>query len=102
MVAVSPDERERLAKLAEGNSITYPLLIDASGAVIDRYGIRNEKQTEAVLPHPTALVLDGEGRVRYKRIDVDYTIRPPAEDLVDAVKALSSPASGRPGTAGPS
>jgi len=99
---VSPDERSRLAQFAEGNDITYPLLMDSSGEVIDRYGIRNHQSTEAVLPHPTALVLDRDGRVRYQRVDVDYRVRPPAQDLVDAVRALSSPAADPPGTGDPS
>ena len=45
-------------------------------------------RADGVLPDPTALVIDGEGRVRYKRIDEDYTERPPAEELVEAVRAL--------------
>ncbi len=102
MLAVSADQQSRLAQFAEGNDITYPLLIDADGSVFDRYGIRNRRSTDAVLPDPTALVLDADGRVRYKRIDVDFRVRPPARDLVDAVRALSPPAADRPGTASPS
>jgi len=99
---VSADEQPRLAKFADGNSITFPLLIDSSGEVIDRYGIRNPRSTDAVLPHPTALVLDRDGRVRSKRIDVDYRVRPPAEDLVEAVRALSRAGADPPETADPS
>jgi len=88
VLAVSPDEPKRLQKFAIANGITYPLLIDADGAVIERYGIRNERHKDGVLPDPTALVLDRDGRVRYKRIDVDYTKRPPVEDLVEAVRSL--------------
>jgi peroxiredoxin len=94
---VSADQPERLKKFIQGNGITFPLLIDADGAVIDRYGIRNLRATDHVLPDPTALVLDGEGRVRYKRIDVDYTVRPPAKDLVEAVRKLTPPATDRSG-----
>lgn len=97
---MSADEPERLKELARGNGIAFPFLVDADGAVIDRYGIRNRRQTKAILPDPTALVLDADGKVRYKRIDVDYTVRPPASDLLDAVRKLTPPASGRPGTAG--
>lgn len=85
---MSPDEPERIQKFVNANDITYPLLIDADGAVIDRYGIRNERHKKGVLPDPTALVIDQEGRVRYKRIDVDYTERPPVEDLLEALRSL--------------
>jgi peroxiredoxin len=87
-VAVSPDDPANVRKLAEANGLGYTLLSDPGGEVIERYGIRNRQHTSGVLPDPTALVIDREGRVRYKRIDEDYTVRPPAEELVEAVRAL--------------
>jgi len=86
--AVAPDDVERLRKLAEGSELAFPILRDPEGETIIRYRIRNERHTDGVLPDPTALVIDREGKVRWKRIDVDYTKRPPAEDLVEAVRAL--------------
>lgn len=87
--AVAPDDAERLQKFAEGNKLAFPVLRDPEGRTIVRYGIRNERHTDGVLPDPTALVIDREGKVRWKRVDVDYTKRPPAEDLVEAVRALT-------------
>jgi peroxiredoxin len=86
--AVAPDETESLRKLALGSGLGYPVLRDPGGETIIRYGIRNERHTDGVLPDPTALVIDREGKVRYERIDVDYTKRPPAEELVAAVRKL--------------
>lgn len=37
------------------------------------------------VPHPTAVIVDAEGVVRYVRQDVDYTKRPSAEELLAAV-----------------
>jgi len=37
------------------------------------------------VPHPTAVIVDSEGVVRYVRQDVDYTKRPSTEELVAAV-----------------
>ena len=88
VVAVSPDDPANVRKLAEANGLEYTLLSDPSGEVIERYGIRNRQHTSGVLPDPTALVIDRAGRLRYKRIDEDYTVRPPAEELVKAVRAL--------------
>jgi peroxiredoxin len=87
-VAVSPDDPERVRKLAEANGLEYTFLTDPGGEVIEGYGIGNPRHTNGVLPHPTALVIDRAGRVRYKRIDEDYKVRPPAEELVEAVRAL--------------
>jgi peroxiredoxin Q/BCP len=89
VLAISPDSPARVEKFLEKNALGFPLLTDEGGEVIIRYGIRNRKHEGDVLPDPTALVLDAEGRVRYERIDVDYTVRPPATELVDAVRELS-------------
>lgn len=88
VVAVSTDDPASVRKLAEANGLGYTILTDPGGEVIERYGIRNRRHMDGVLPDPTALVLDGQGRVRYKRIDEDYTLRPPTEDLVEAVRRL--------------
>lgn len=88
VVAVSTDDPANVRKLAEANSLRYTILTDPGGEVIERYGIRNRQHTDGVLPDPTALVIDGEGRVRYRRIDEDYTVRPPTEELVEAVREV--------------
>ena len=90
MVAVSPDDPERVEQFLEKNALGFPLLTDEGGEVIIEYGIRNREHEDGVLPDPTALVLDGEGRVVYKRIDPDYTVRPPASELVEAVRELEA------------
>jgi peroxiredoxin len=40
------------------------------------------------LAHPTTLVIDRAGTVRFAHIDYDYTNRPAAEDLLAVLKAL--------------
>lgn len=89
VLAVSTDAPENVAKLAEANDLAYTFLTDAGGEVIQRYGIRNRRHEGEVLPDPTSLVLDAEGRVRAKWIEEDYTVRPPAEELVDAVRQMN-------------
>ena len=39
-------------------------------------------------PHPTAVVVDADGVVRYFRQDVDYTKRPDSADLLTSIDAL--------------
>jgi hypothetical protein len=50
------------------------------------YGVLNDARGD--LPHPTALVIDPGGIVRYWRQDVDFTRRPPTSELLAAVRAL--------------
>ena len=68
----------------DGMLIEYQLLADPDHAVIDRYGIFNADSPLPV-PHPTTLVIDQEGVVRWKFIEVDYRIRPTNEDILTAL-----------------
>jgi peroxiredoxin Q/BCP len=43
VVGISPDRPEKLAKFAEKESLTYPLLSDTDKAVMDAYGAFGEK-----------------------------------------------------------
>jgi hypothetical protein len=40
------------------------------------------------VPHPTAVVVDGEGVIRFFRLDVDYTRRPSSAELLEALDGL--------------
>jgi peroxiredoxin len=61
-------------------------LSDVDHKVIDRYGILN--QSSKVLPHPATYVIDKDGIVRFKSVDVDYRRRPTNQQILDALKAL--------------
>jgi peroxiredoxin len=37
------------------------------------------------VPHPTAVIVDSDGTIRYFRQDVDYKQRPSSEDLLAAL-----------------
>ena len=43
VVGISPDKPEKLAKFAEKESLTYPLLSDSDRSVMDAYGAYGEK-----------------------------------------------------------
>ena len=86
--AVAQDDPQRLAEMAEGSGLEFPVLHDPEGEVILRYGLGNEAFTRGVIPHPAALVIDRDGTVAWKRIDVQYQERPSPDELLDAVRAL--------------
>jgi len=54
--------------------------------VIDRYGIFNPESRG--LPHPATYVIDKEGIVRWKFVEVDYRVRPTNEQVLEALKKL--------------
>jgi peroxiredoxin len=84
-VAVSIDSHEDskklIKKLAERSPGEYdfPFLQDHNHKVIDRYGILNPDGKG--WPHPATFVIDKQGIVRWKFIEVDYKKRPSNEQI---------------------
>jgi peroxiredoxin len=64
---------QKLQKRSPGN-YDFPFLEDKNHKVIDRYGIFNPDGQG--LPHPATYVIDKQGMVRWKFIEVDYRKRP--------------------------
>lgn len=96
-LAISIDAPEASAKLAKGiasdgrGPAGFPFLHDPLGRVILRYGIRDESyrgQKEYGLPYPSVFVLDEKGRVRWSKVERDYTQRPSNEDVAAALDAI--------------
>ena len=96
IVAVSVDDRERqqmmIDRVAEEYGVdmtSITLLSDPNHEVIDRYGIFNDAEPrERPVPHPTTLVIDTEGVIRWKITEVDYTMRPENEDILAALREV--------------
>jgi peroxiredoxin len=71
-------------------TLDYTLLSDPDHRVIDRYGVFNaEAAPDREIPHPTTLVVDREGIVRWKMTEVDYRVRPTNEDILRELRALA-------------
>jgi peroxiredoxin Q/BCP len=84
---ISPDaDEKRMSSFRDGSGITFPLLVDADSAAIESYGILNEEQGE--VPHPTVVVVDRDGAIRFFHLGEDYRERPPAATILDALRAL--------------
>ncbi len=95
LLAISIDDRALQGRMLDrvaaqdGRPVDYPLLSDPDHAVIDRYGLRNQEDPrDRPLPHPTVLVLDQEGTVRWKFIEQNYKIRPTNDDILAALRAV--------------
>lgn len=57
------------------------MLSDADHRVIDRYGLLNENSKRAI-PHPATYVIDRDGKVRWRFVEVDYKLRPSNADVL--------------------
>lgn len=95
ILAVSVDDREKqqmmIDRISREDGIVpdYPLLSDPDHRVIDRYGLFNpDESRRRPVPHPTTLVIDRRGVVRWKFVETNYRIRPEPEDILAALNAL--------------
>jgi alkyl hydroperoxide reductase subunit AhpC len=66
--------------------VEFPLLEDQNHKVIDRYGLLNPQGKG--WPHPATYVIDKQGVVRWKFVEVDYKVRPTNVQILDALKAV--------------
>lgn len=95
IVTVSVDDRDGMQLMIDrvaaddGMAPDFIMLSDPDHAVIDRYGLFNENAPpNRPLPHPATYVIDKEGVVRYRFVEVDYRVRPTNEDILEVLKTL--------------
>ena len=80
--------RKFVSKLKEKfpGDYNFPFLEDKNHKVIDRYGIFNPDGKG--WPHPATYVIDKQGIVRWKFIEVDYTKRASNEQILRALRQI--------------
>lgn len=93
---ISNDDADKLRELRASEGLEMPFLLDPDAATIKRYGVFNE-ESERVIPHPTALIIDKDGVVRFVRVDEAYQQRPSVEELAEALLRLRRIPRMRPG-----
>lgn len=92
ILAVSIDSHEDSKKFAQklkerfAGDIDFPLLEDRNHKVIDRYGILNPDGKG--WPHPATYVIDKQGLVRWKFVEVDYTKRSTNEQILRELRKI--------------
>jgi peroxiredoxin len=92
LLALSIDDREKIQLMLDrivgqgGTAPDYTFLSDPGHRVIDRYGLLNPSGRG--WPHPATYLIDRDGVVRWKFIEVNYKIRPTNEMIVAALAKL--------------
>jgi peroxiredoxin len=80
---------DRVAEENDGYVIDFTLLSDLDGAIINRYGLFNRDDLKGrAIPHPTAYVIDRDGRVHWKFTEVNYRVRPENEGILAALAEI--------------
>jgi len=88
----SPDDLQRMVdriSAEDGAMPDFPFLTDSGHGVIDRYGLYNPDDPRGrQLTHPATFVIDKDGVVRWRFVEVDYRVRPGNEDILAALADL--------------
>jgi peroxiredoxin len=106
LVAITPEKPDLTTVTAESKKIEFPILTDENNkfakkiglvfglgpelkAVYEKFGIDLEKSQgnkEWNLPMPATYVVSKQGKIVYAFVDVDYTQRASAEDVMAALE----------------
>jgi peroxiredoxin len=92
ILAVSVDSHEDSKKFVQKlkerfkGDLDFPLLEDKDHKVISRYGILNPNSKG--WPHPATYVIDKQGMVRWRFIEVDYKKRPANSQILEELRKL--------------
>jgi peroxiredoxin len=95
--AISVDSAAQSRAFAESiaadgrGTVTFRMLSDPGHRVIDAYGLADPRYARLDyfgIPFPATYVIDRTGRVRWVRVDRDYTQRPPNSEIRAALDAL--------------
>jgi peroxiredoxin len=78
-------------KFLEKHPVSFPFLLDEDRTVTKAYGLYHWLATDAInIAHPATLVIDGDGTVRYIYRGENQADRAPMEQVLEAVRKLSS------------
>jgi peroxiredoxin len=80
-------------RFLEKHPVSFPFLLDEDRSVTKAYGLYHRLGKDAInIAHPATLVIDGSGLVRYIYRGDNQADRAPIDEVMSAVKALSSSA----------
>ena len=103
IIAISPDDYQNLKNTEEKDSINYQLYSDPNAKLIQDIGIafqtpimvkgyiatKNMKgKTSEILPVPTVLVVDQDGKILFEYINPNYKERISSEMLLAVLKTI--------------
>ena len=94
MVFIAAEKRDGMfkpVKFLEKHPLAFPFLLDEDRTVTKAYGLYHRLAKDAInIAHPATLVVDGNGTVRYIYRGENQMDRAPIEQVMEAVKKLST------------
>jgi peroxiredoxin len=83
------ETRQTVGRIArDGVEPDFTFLSDPDHRVIDRYGILNPEGSRRGIPHPATYVIDRDGIVRWRFVEVDYKVRPSNAAILEALAGV--------------
>lgn len=94
VVFIAAEKRDGMfkpVKFLEKHPLAFPFLLDEDRTVTKAYGLYHRLAKDAInIAHPATLVVDGNGTVRYIYRGENQMDRAPIEQVMEAVKKLST------------
>jgi peroxiredoxin len=94
VVFIAAEKRDGMfkpVKFLEKHPLAFPFLLDEDRAVTKAYGLYHRLGKDAMnIAHPATLLIDGNGTVRYIYRGENQMDRAPIEQVMEAVKKLST------------
>ncbi len=95
ILVVSVDQPSDLQRMvdriseAAGGPPEFPFLSDPGHSVIGRYGLFNPDDPRGrQITHPATFIIDREGVVRWRFVEVDYRVRPGNQEILQALASI--------------
>jgi peroxiredoxin len=91
LIAISPEPPNTSAALASQLGLSFPILSDADGRVIELFCVRNRfSAAMTLLPHASVFVLGSDGRIGFRSVDRNYKKRTTMRTILSALRPLES------------
>ncbi len=91
IVAISNDSVESLGKYKAKTQTPFLLLSDESGALIKKYGIKNNWELfHRGVAHPATYIIDRQGVVRFAEVRQNFLLRTKIGTIFDELKKIAN------------
>jgi len=91
LIAISVDPVEDNRKVVEKLGLGYPVLSDADRKTTTAYGLLHEGASidGSAVARPATLIIDAEGRVRWRYLTENWRVRVKPDAVIDALKKIT-------------
>ena len=91
MIAISVDSVEHNREVVEKLDLDYPILSDVDRKTITAYGLvhRGASIDGSDIARPATLIVDADGRVRWRNLNENWRVRVKPDAVIDALQTMT-------------